>query len=151
KGHPALLVDDLAALRARLKCLGAPVLEDAPLPGCARFYTADPFGNRIELLQPLGGPEGEAAAAIKERVRETFSRSAEAYVASPVHAAGDDLARLLALAAPRPTDRALDVSTGGGHTALALAAHVARVTASDLTPRMLAAARAFLTEKGIIN
>jgi ubiquinone/menaquinone biosynthesis C-methylase UbiE/catechol 2,3-dioxygenase-like lactoylglutathione lyase family enzyme len=151
KGHPALLVDDLAALRARLERLGAPVVEDAPLPGYARFYTADPFGNRIELLQPLGGQETEEADAIKARVRDTFSRTAEAYVASPGHAAGDDLVRLLAFAAPRPTDRTLDVSTGGGHTALALAPRVARVTASDLTPRMLAAARAFLTEKGVTN
>jgi ubiquinone/menaquinone biosynthesis C-methylase UbiE len=148
--------------------LGAPVVEDAPLPGYVRFYTADPFGNRIELLQRLGPDEGQTAtppsligkgdgglgpdaAAIKERVRETFSRAAEAYVASPEHAAGDDLARLVALAAPRPTDLALDVSTGGGHTALALAPHVARITASDITPRMLAAARAFLAEKGVKN
>ncbi|MGH2517044.1 MAG: class I SAM-dependent methyltransferase, partial [Ktedonobacterales bacterium] len=48
-------------------------------------------------------------------------------------------------------DSALDVSTGGGHTALAIAPHVARVVASDLTPRMLAAARRFLTSRGIGN
>jgi len=53
KAHPALLVDDLAALVAR--CAGAvyPVSRDEPLPGYERVYVADPFGNRIELLQRI--------------------------------------------------------------------------------------------------
>lgn len=46
--HPALRVDDLDALAARL----APnVMWDESLPGVRRFYSADPFGNRIELLE----------------------------------------------------------------------------------------------------
>jgi len=156
KGHPALLVADLAAMRARLAAHGAPIAEDAPLPGFARCFTSDPFGNRLELLRrvaetPEGETEADAAGEIKGRVREMFGRTAEAYVASETHAKGADLALLLDWAAPKPTDRALDVSTGGGHTALALAPHVARVTASDLTPRMLAAARDFLTAQGVAN
>lgn len=51
KAHPALLVDDLAALIDALGRAGAPVTEDEPLDGCDRAYTEDPFGNRIELLQ----------------------------------------------------------------------------------------------------
>lgn len=51
KAHPALLVDDLAALIDTLGRAGAPVTEDEPLDGCDRAYTDDPFGNRIELLQ----------------------------------------------------------------------------------------------------
>ncbi|MGZ6388624.1 MAG: class I SAM-dependent methyltransferase, partial [Ktedonobacterales bacterium] len=77
---------------------------------------------------------------VKARVRETFGRAAEAYVASPGHAGGDDLQRLVELAEPNAANHALDVSTGGGHVALALAPYVASVTASDLTPRMLDAA-----------
>jgi catechol 2,3-dioxygenase-like lactoylglutathione lyase family enzyme len=50
KAHPALLVDDLPGLRDRLAAAGAPVLIDEPLPGYDRFYTSDPFGNRIEIL-----------------------------------------------------------------------------------------------------
>lgn len=88
---------------------------------------------------------------VKARVRETFGRAAEAYVTSPGHAGGDDLQRLVELAEPNATDHALDVSTGGGHVALALASHVAHVTASDLTPRMLDAARTFLTARGVTN
>ncbi len=48
-------------------------------------------------------------------------------------------------------DRALDISTGGGHTALAIAPHVHSVAVTDLTPRMLATARTFLTEQGVSN
>lgn len=88
---------------------------------------------------------------VKARVRETFGRAAEAYVASPGHAGGDDLRRLGELAGPSATDHALDVSTGGGHVALALAPHVAHVTVSDLTPRMLDAARTFLTSRSVTN
>ena len=52
KAHPALLVDDLAGLRDRLSAAGMPILLDEPLPGYDRFYTSDPFGNRIEILSP---------------------------------------------------------------------------------------------------
>ena len=53
KAHPALLVVDLAALIARLKERGVEVIED-PMEGYLRVYIADPFGNRIELMEPLG-------------------------------------------------------------------------------------------------
>ena len=51
KAHPALLVDDLADLAARCAAAGYPTATDAPLEGFDRLYVADPFGNRIELLQ----------------------------------------------------------------------------------------------------
>lgn len=51
KAHPALLVDDLMALVSRLEAAGYAVTEDQPLSGFDRRYVADPFGNRIELLQ----------------------------------------------------------------------------------------------------
>jgi catechol 2,3-dioxygenase-like lactoylglutathione lyase family enzyme len=50
KAHPALAADDLDALAARLRDAGARVDWDDELPGVRRFYTADPWGNRIELL-----------------------------------------------------------------------------------------------------
>jgi catechol 2,3-dioxygenase-like lactoylglutathione lyase family enzyme len=52
KAHPALLVEDLAAVIERCRQAGAPVVTDEPLPGFDRVYIADPFGNRIELLEP---------------------------------------------------------------------------------------------------
>jgi catechol 2,3-dioxygenase-like lactoylglutathione lyase family enzyme len=52
KAHPALLVDDLPALVARLAAAGHAAREDEPLPGYARVFVDDPFGNRIELMEP---------------------------------------------------------------------------------------------------
>lgn len=51
KDHPALIVDDLEALRDLLEGAGVEVVEDQPLPGFDRFYVFDPFGNRLEFLQ----------------------------------------------------------------------------------------------------
>lgn len=49
KAHVALLVDDLDALRARLEASGVVVTDDGPI-GVHRFHIADPFGNRLELV-----------------------------------------------------------------------------------------------------
>lgn len=53
KAHPALIVDDLSALRGVLEEAGVEVVVDEPLPGFDRFYASDPFGNRLEFLQPV--------------------------------------------------------------------------------------------------
>jgi catechol 2,3-dioxygenase-like lactoylglutathione lyase family enzyme len=54
KAHPGLLVEGLDGWAERLAECGAPVRWDDALPGHRRFYTADPFGNRLELLEPGG-------------------------------------------------------------------------------------------------
>lgn len=51
KAHPALLVDDLAGLRARLEAEGYTTRDDTPIEGYERFFADDPFGNRIEFMQ----------------------------------------------------------------------------------------------------
>jgi catechol 2,3-dioxygenase-like lactoylglutathione lyase family enzyme len=53
KAHPALLVRDLAGLRARLERRGYKPYEDEPLDGYERCYVADPFGNRLELMEKV--------------------------------------------------------------------------------------------------
>ena len=52
KAHPALVVDDLAALTARLEAGGHPVRDGDGVDGFEQRYVDDPFGNRIELLAP---------------------------------------------------------------------------------------------------
>ena len=52
KAHPAFLVDDVGFLAKKLKAAGCRVVEDEPLEGYERVYVHDPFGNRIELIQP---------------------------------------------------------------------------------------------------
>jgi SAM-dependent methyltransferase len=84
-------------------------------------------------------------------VRAQFGAAAQSYVTSLSHASGDDLRRLLQLAAPTGAERMLDVATGGGHTALAFAPLVATVTAVDLTPQMLEAAKTYAGERGATN
>lgn len=91
------------------------------------------------------------AEQVKARVREQFAAAGDAYVVSPTHRSGDDLERLVELAEATPETIALDIATGGGHTALALAPHVRHVTATDLVPEMLERARAFITSQGVIN
>jgi catechol 2,3-dioxygenase-like lactoylglutathione lyase family enzyme len=54
KAHPAFIVDDLTALIDDLKHAGYRLVEDEPLDGYDRIFVDDPFGNRIELMQPKG-------------------------------------------------------------------------------------------------
>lgn len=52
KAHPAFRVPaaELERLAGRLAAAGSKVTWDADLPGVRRFFTEDPWGNRIELL-----------------------------------------------------------------------------------------------------
>jgi len=52
KAHPALAVapTGLEALGDRLRDAGHEVTWDEAIPGVRRFYTADPWGNRLELV-----------------------------------------------------------------------------------------------------
>jgi catechol 2,3-dioxygenase-like lactoylglutathione lyase family enzyme len=52
KAHPALLVEDLASLSERCRASGYPPVSYEPLDGYDRVYVFDPFGNRLELLEP---------------------------------------------------------------------------------------------------
>jgi catechol 2,3-dioxygenase-like lactoylglutathione lyase family enzyme len=52
KAHPALIVEDLASLSATLGKAGYALRSDEPLEGYARVFVDDPFGNRIELIEP---------------------------------------------------------------------------------------------------
>jgi catechol 2,3-dioxygenase-like lactoylglutathione lyase family enzyme len=53
KAHPAFLVRDVRALVESLSAAGFRVVDDEPLDGYERAYVYDPFGNRIELMEPL--------------------------------------------------------------------------------------------------
>jgi catechol 2,3-dioxygenase-like lactoylglutathione lyase family enzyme len=52
KAHPALAVAaaDLDRLAVRLADAGCAVEWDGAIPSARRFFTADPWGNRIELV-----------------------------------------------------------------------------------------------------
>jgi catechol 2,3-dioxygenase-like lactoylglutathione lyase family enzyme len=52
KAHPAFQVSGLDELRERLGAAGYRIDEDVQLEGYRRFHVRDPFGNRIELVEP---------------------------------------------------------------------------------------------------
>lgn len=90
-------------------------------------------------------------SATKSLVQSQFGANAENYATSTIHAEGASLARLIELSTPQSHWQALDIATGAGHTAMAFAPHVAHVTATDLTPRMLEVANGLAQKRGLGN
>lgn len=95
--------------------------------------------------------ERPRAADIHQLVNSQFGPIAAAYTSSLTHSDPEALSRVVELAAPKSSDVALDIATGAGHTALALAPHVAQVTAYDLTEPMLAETRRNAAARGLTN
>ena len=87
----------------------------------------------------------------KRLSQERFGKYAASYVTSRTHSGGPDLERIVELVGARQDWEALDIATGAGHTALAVAPHVAHVMVTDLTEEMLATAREFLASQGAQN
>ena len=52
KAHPAFLVVGLDELRERVEAAGFKVSDTVPIEGFERIYVRDPFGNRLELIEP---------------------------------------------------------------------------------------------------
>ncbi|WP_135366584.1 class I SAM-dependent methyltransferase [Halosimplex halophilum] len=104
----------------------------------------DPDGGTNDEAGPETGSDRKRSAA------DSFGDSAAAYLDSAVHRAGDDLDRLAGWC--ESADRALDVATGAGHTAGALAAAgVDRVVATDAAPAMVATATTeFPSVEGVV-
>lgn len=63
KAHPAVLLDDLDDLVARLTTAGQAVSWGSELPGFRRIYANDPFGNRLEFLEPSSRAPGASCPA----------------------------------------------------------------------------------------
>jgi catechol 2,3-dioxygenase-like lactoylglutathione lyase family enzyme len=53
KAHLAYQVTDIKVWKSKLQENGFPILDGIPIPGYERFETRDPFGNRMEFIQPL--------------------------------------------------------------------------------------------------
>ena len=77
-----------------------------------------------------------------------FNRQSDSYGKSHILADTQDVELGLRGVSASPGSSALDVATGGGHTALWLARHGWKVTASDIAPRMLENAQKLCTEAG---
>lgn len=84
-------------------------------------------------------------------VRARFAPVAANYARAKFHTSSERLREVLDLAQPQPADLVLDVATGTGNTALALAPFVHRVVGVDLTREMLDQARRLTAERSITN
>ncbi|SFL57070.1 Ubiquinone/menaquinone biosynthesis C-methylase UbiE [Paenibacillus sp. 1_12] len=89
--------------------------------------------------------------SIKSQVQQQFAKHAGKYVTSIRHAKGEDLSLLVSLSKADANMEVLDIATGGGHVANALAPLVRRVTAYDLTAEMLTTAAEFIRGNGHSN
>ncbi len=88
---------------------------------------------------------------VKAAVDQQFSAVAANYTTSHVHAQGEDLARMVDLAASQKTWRVLDAGCGAGHAALTFAPHVAHITGVDLSEAMLAQCRQNAAARSLTN
>ncbi|MEH7276408.1 class I SAM-dependent methyltransferase [Neobacillus vireti] len=88
---------------------------------------------------------------IKKEVQQQFGKNAASYVSSPIHKDGKDLVKMVEMADLTGQEVMLDIATGGGHTANAFASLVKKVTAVDLTEKMLIAAENFIKGNGHQN
>jgi len=52
KAHVGFIVEALPELIARCEAAGYRVVTDEPLEGFDRVYIYDPFGNRLEFMEP---------------------------------------------------------------------------------------------------
>lgn len=80
-----------------------------------------------------------------------FGAQAGAYLTSAVHAQGEDLTALVALAAGRSDARVLDLGCGGGHVSFNLTPMVREVVAFDLSAEMLAVVARTAAERDLRN
>jgi ubiquinone/menaquinone biosynthesis C-methylase UbiE len=79
-----------------------------------------------------------------------WEKATEAY-ATGEHKSGRDLQLVVQYAAPTGKERVLDIGTGAGHTALALASRASSVVLTDPVDAMLATARRVFKEAAVTN
>ncbi len=96
-------------------------------------------------------PMTQDTSGLNDRIARQFGPRAADYVASAVHAGGEDLHQLAAVAQAVRPNRALDMGCGGGHVAYALAPWAGRVVAFDLLDDMLAEVRAEAQRRSLAN
>jgi ubiquinone/menaquinone biosynthesis C-methylase UbiE len=79
-----------------------------------------------------------------------WEQAAEAY-ATGEHKSGRELKLVVDFSSPTGSERVLDIGAGAGHTALALAPHVASVVVTDPVEAMLITARKVFADAGVNN
>ena len=107
--------------------------------------------KKVKKMANQEGAKAREEAEISHRVSSQFGPAASAYTHSRVHCDPDALRRVVELARPQPDDRALDIATGAGHVAMALAPYVSKVIAYDMTGEMLLETKRNAAARGLTN
>ncbi len=84
-------------------------------------------------------------------VQAQFGQNAANYVSSAAHSSGASLDQLREWMLARRPRRALDIATGGGHTALAITSACTQLLATDCTFPMLLAAHHFASPAQFVS
>jgi SAM-dependent methyltransferase len=87
----------------------------------------------------------------EEKAQRVFGDRAAFYTTSPAHTDPQVLARVVELARPQADWVGLDIATGSGHTAFALAPQVKSMIGIDITAEMLREAQMLKAERGVGN
>jgi ubiquinone/menaquinone biosynthesis C-methylase UbiE len=87
----------------------------------------------------------------KDKVREEFTRQAEAFAGLRELHSRERIERLVNAINPAPDARALEIATGPGHVAMALAERCREVVGVDITDAPLAIAERIRRERGLAN
>jgi ubiquinone/menaquinone biosynthesis C-methylase UbiE len=99
----------------------------------------------------LPSKEARKLTPDKDEIARRFGQASAAYASSPGHAYGADLRLLIELIRPQPHMTAIDIATGAGHTAAALAPLVKSVIATDLSRAMIGETERLLKARAITN
>jgi SAM-dependent methyltransferase len=103
----------------------------------------------VQRQAAMAQPPQSNFDAVQAASAAQFDRQSDRYGKSHILSDTGDVAEALAPLDPAPGARALDVATGGGHTALCVARLGWKVTAGDVSERMLEAAGRLLAEAGL--
>lgn len=95
--------------------------------------------------------EMEGHKELKTNIQAQFGKNAKNYVTSKIHAKGKDLTKLIEISDIKGDESVLDIATGGGHVANALAPLVKKVVALDLTTEILTVSKEFIEVNGHEN
>ena len=83
--------------------------------------------------------------------QEQFGRQARFYAESLVHSSGESLQVVTEWVSRGRYERAVDIGTGTGFTAFAVAPYVGHILATDITSAMLGEARRLADQRGVGN